>query len=397
MPVDRETGRPRGFAFVDYADRAVAEEAIRRFNQQPFKGRPLAVSEARPREDRARRAHRGPAASAARGPAAASQVQAARAGRLQRHRVRADSRRGPTPAAARRRRRAAGTSGPTRHPRTSASRRARTPTAARRARSRSVRSAASTTPTKTGARRTRMSTSTTSPPSAKEDVRRRQRRNPRKRGRSGRRPGVERSRSGLRLSPELAWNAGVLQSHTATQQWQSFEIRMRRRRVDRCVLRAAVAIDAGVLEDARGGARGSRAPRSARACHRAFAGEARGRRVRPAASASEAATVAPSPGVIRTSDPGEPALRTPDARTPDTPVPVLLTPTVPDTPIAQAAVPDTPVPDVEFLAVPESPRRVLSAAAALLIAISGTAGWLLFSQNPPFETAGARRSAVMFD
>jgi len=52
LPVDRETGRPRGFAFVDYAEREVAEEAIRRFNQQPFKGRPLAVSEARPREER---------------------------------------------------------------------------------------------------------------------------------------------------------------------------------------------------------------------------------------------------------------------------------------------------------------------------------------------------------
>ena len=52
LPTDRETGRPRGFAFVDYADRAMAEEAIRRFNQQPFKGRPLAVSEARPREER---------------------------------------------------------------------------------------------------------------------------------------------------------------------------------------------------------------------------------------------------------------------------------------------------------------------------------------------------------
>src|SRR6478672_6594428 len=52
LPVDRDTGRPRGFAFVDYADRAVAEEAIRRFDQQPFKGRGLAVSEARPREDR---------------------------------------------------------------------------------------------------------------------------------------------------------------------------------------------------------------------------------------------------------------------------------------------------------------------------------------------------------
>ena len=52
LPTDRETGRPRGFAFVDYTDRAVAEEAIRRFHQQPFKGRPLAVSEARPREER---------------------------------------------------------------------------------------------------------------------------------------------------------------------------------------------------------------------------------------------------------------------------------------------------------------------------------------------------------
>lgn len=52
LPVDRDTGRPRGFAFVDYADRAIAQEAIRRFDQQPFKGRPLAVSEARPREER---------------------------------------------------------------------------------------------------------------------------------------------------------------------------------------------------------------------------------------------------------------------------------------------------------------------------------------------------------
>jgi cold-inducible RNA-binding protein len=53
MPVDRETGRPRGFAFVEYVERPMAEEAIRRFDMQPFKGRPLAVSEARPREERA--------------------------------------------------------------------------------------------------------------------------------------------------------------------------------------------------------------------------------------------------------------------------------------------------------------------------------------------------------
>jgi len=52
LPVDRETGRPRGFAFVEFIDRAQAEQAIQRFNGQPYNGRPLAVSEARAREDR---------------------------------------------------------------------------------------------------------------------------------------------------------------------------------------------------------------------------------------------------------------------------------------------------------------------------------------------------------
>ena len=52
LPVDRETGRPRGFAFVEFLDRAHAEQAIQRFHGQVFNGRPLAVSEARAREDR---------------------------------------------------------------------------------------------------------------------------------------------------------------------------------------------------------------------------------------------------------------------------------------------------------------------------------------------------------
>lgn len=52
MPVDRETGRPRGFAFVEFADREVADEVVRRFDAQPLQGRNLAVSEARAREDR---------------------------------------------------------------------------------------------------------------------------------------------------------------------------------------------------------------------------------------------------------------------------------------------------------------------------------------------------------
>jgi RNA recognition motif-containing protein len=51
-PLDRETGRARGFAFVEYAERTVAEEAIKKFDGQLFMGRPLAVSEARAREDR---------------------------------------------------------------------------------------------------------------------------------------------------------------------------------------------------------------------------------------------------------------------------------------------------------------------------------------------------------
>ena len=52
LPVDRDTGRPRGFAFVEFQERAHAEQAIQRFHGQVFNGRPLAVSEARAREDR---------------------------------------------------------------------------------------------------------------------------------------------------------------------------------------------------------------------------------------------------------------------------------------------------------------------------------------------------------
>jgi len=52
MPLDRETGRKRGFAFVEYGDNAQAQEAIRLYNNQNFKGRPLAVNEARAKESR---------------------------------------------------------------------------------------------------------------------------------------------------------------------------------------------------------------------------------------------------------------------------------------------------------------------------------------------------------
>ena len=52
IPVDRDTGRPRGFAFVEFLERDLAEQAVSRFDQQPFMGRSLSVSEARPREER---------------------------------------------------------------------------------------------------------------------------------------------------------------------------------------------------------------------------------------------------------------------------------------------------------------------------------------------------------
>jgi len=52
FPTDRETGKRRGFAFVEFGDAAHAEQAIAKFNNQAFKGRTLAVNEARAREAR---------------------------------------------------------------------------------------------------------------------------------------------------------------------------------------------------------------------------------------------------------------------------------------------------------------------------------------------------------
>ena len=49
---DRETGRSRGFGFVEMATKEEAEAAISQFNGREVGGRALTVNEARPREDR---------------------------------------------------------------------------------------------------------------------------------------------------------------------------------------------------------------------------------------------------------------------------------------------------------------------------------------------------------
>ena len=49
---DRETGRPRGFGFVEMPDARAARAAITGLQGTPLGGRILSVNEARPREER---------------------------------------------------------------------------------------------------------------------------------------------------------------------------------------------------------------------------------------------------------------------------------------------------------------------------------------------------------
>jgi cold-inducible RNA-binding protein len=49
---DRDTGRSKGFAFVEMSDDSAAEQAISKFNGSDFNGRNLTVNEARPMEKR---------------------------------------------------------------------------------------------------------------------------------------------------------------------------------------------------------------------------------------------------------------------------------------------------------------------------------------------------------
>ena len=49
---DRETGRSRGFGFVEMEDRQAGQEAINALNLTEIAGRAVTVNEARPREER---------------------------------------------------------------------------------------------------------------------------------------------------------------------------------------------------------------------------------------------------------------------------------------------------------------------------------------------------------
>lgn len=49
---DRDTGRARGFGFVEMGNEQDAQKAIQALNEKPFGGRTLTVNEARPQEPR---------------------------------------------------------------------------------------------------------------------------------------------------------------------------------------------------------------------------------------------------------------------------------------------------------------------------------------------------------
>jgi len=53
--MDRETGRSRGFGFVEMPDKTEAEAAMKALNGKDIDGRALTVNEARPKADRGTR------------------------------------------------------------------------------------------------------------------------------------------------------------------------------------------------------------------------------------------------------------------------------------------------------------------------------------------------------
>lgn len=57
--IDRDTGRSKGFGFVEMATEEEAQAAVKQLNGKEIEGRAIAVNEARPQENRERRSFGG--------------------------------------------------------------------------------------------------------------------------------------------------------------------------------------------------------------------------------------------------------------------------------------------------------------------------------------------------
>lgn len=66
--IDRDSGRSKGFGFVEMSSDAEAMDAINKMNGQQFEGRPLTVNEARPQAPREGGGGRGFGGGGGRGP-----------------------------------------------------------------------------------------------------------------------------------------------------------------------------------------------------------------------------------------------------------------------------------------------------------------------------------------
>lgn len=159
----------------------------------------------------------------------------------------------------------------------------------------------------------------------------------------------------------------MLQSHTATQQWQSFEFRMRRRRVERCLLRASVALEAGVLDDVR---------TALEEVQRLDPHEPELRALTAQLAVADATLEQPV------------SLETPAVAAPSGSVSFFApAAALAEVPLVQASLPDEPIADEA-----EKPRRhaLAYAMAVLLIAASGAAGWFYVATRRPAAPAIVR-------
>ena len=132
--------------------------------------------------------------------------------------------------------------------------------------------------------------------------------------------------------------------HTSTDQWQSFEMRMRQRRIERLLIRADVALDAGFEDEARTALEEAEGLRADDPGVVALKTRLAGRGARPAAAMPPTAPAPPVPVVIA----------------PASPESVVLAPSVSPRPPAPPAVVATPV-----APLPDQPPAVETRAAPL--------------------------------